>query len=31
LGRPGRFLTWRASASTHSNPSASSRKNTGFQ
>ena len=25
LGRPGRFLTCRASASTHSNPSASSR------
>jgi hypothetical protein len=31
LGRPGRFLTCRASASTHSNSSASSRQNTGFQ
>ena len=31
LGRPGRFLTCRALASTHSSPSASSRKNTGFQ
>jgi hypothetical protein len=31
LGRPGRFLTCRASASTHSNPSASSRQNGPFQ